>query len=107
MRRMPTPITYDPVAGDQNIDLIETQRKLELIRRTEVKTPGRKEDPRQAIRELLDSDLPNVERELKEMQNKLEAMTDAQLNNYADRKSTRLNSSHLGISYAVFCLKKK
>src|ERR1035438_571572 len=23
-----------------------------------------------------------------------------------DRKSTRLNSSHLGISYAVFCLKK-
>src|SRR5437899_7285807 len=25
----------------------------------------------------------------------------------SDRKSTRLNSSHLGISYAVFCLKKK
>src|ERR1035438_2897688 len=24
----------------------------------------------------------------------------------SDRKSTRLNSSHLGISYAVFCLKK-
>src|SRR5262245_64783072 len=26
---------------------------------------------------------------------------------HRDRKSTRLNSSHLGISYAVFCLKKK
>src|SRR5437773_11788867 len=26
---------------------------------------------------------------------------------YADRKSTRLNSSHITISYAVFCLKKK
>src|SRR3989454_9112294 len=26
---------------------------------------------------------------------------------WADRKSTRLNSSHLVISYAVFCLKKK
>src|SRR5258705_1388616 len=26
---------------------------------------------------------------------------------FVDRKSTRLNSSHLGISYAVFCLKKK
>src|SRR5437773_6834137 len=25
----------------------------------------------------------------------------------ADRKSTRLNSSHITISYAVFCLKKK
>src|SRR5690625_5371267 len=27
--------------------------------------------------------------------------------NYSDRKSTRLNSSHVAISYAVFCLKKK
>src|SRR5262245_66488854 len=26
---------------------------------------------------------------------------------WSDRKSTRLNSSHLGSSYAVFCLKKK
>src|SRR5436305_14957966 len=26
---------------------------------------------------------------------------------YRDRKSTRLNSSHVRISYAVFCLKKK
>src|SRR5262245_62532419 len=33
---------------------------------------------------------------------------DARMNGWAqDRKSTRLNSSHLGISYAVFCLKKK
>src|SRR5256885_3288006 len=29
------------------------------------------------------------------------------LDNGVDRKSTRLNSSHLVISYAVFCLKKK
>src|SRR3989442_6760521 len=28
-------------------------------------------------------------------------------NTYEDRKSTRLNSSHVRISYAVFCLKKK
>src|SRR2546426_6286776 len=28
-------------------------------------------------------------------------------NSFLDRKSTRLNSSHLVISYAVFCLKKK
>src|SRR5256885_12993369 len=28
-------------------------------------------------------------------------------NTQVDRKSTRLNSSHLVISYAVFCLKKK
>src|SRR5438477_2039711 len=30
-----------------------------------------------------------------------------QLEERADRKSTRLNSSHMSISYAVFCLKKK
>src|SRR3712207_8526906 len=29
------------------------------------------------------------------------------LNRLQDRKSTRLNSSHANISYAVFCLKKK
>src|SRR3712207_7415397 len=29
------------------------------------------------------------------------------VNGQADRKSTRLNSSHANISYAVFCLKKK
>src|SRR5436853_4484466 len=31
----------------------------------------------------------------------------AEVEHLPDRKSTRLNSSHLGISYAVFCLKKK
>src|SRR5207253_10466554 len=35
-------------------------------------------------------------------------MTDpAHLGERGDRKSTRLNSSHVAISYAVFCLKKK
>src|SRR5947199_5659701 len=33
--------------------------------------------------------------------------TDSAVQVLQDRKSTRLNSSHLGISYAVFCLKKK
>src|SRR5438874_3350469 len=33
--------------------------------------------------------------------------TEATLTRVADRKSTRLNSSHVEISYAVFCLKKK
>src|SRR3712207_8928013 len=32
---------------------------------------------------------------------------DAFATSLADRKSTRLNSSHANISYAVFCLKKK
>src|SRR5688500_19948327 len=32
---------------------------------------------------------------------------EAEVRRILDRKSTRLNSSHLVISYAVFCLKKK
>src|SRR3712207_6939861 len=34
-------------------------------------------------------------------------LTPRDLARYLDRKSTRLNSSHANISYAVFCLKKK
>src|SRR5205814_8410019 len=34
------------------------------------------------------------------------ALREEHLPDAEDRKSTRLNSSHLGISYAVFCLKK-
>src|SRR2546428_10374977 len=37
----------------------------------------------------------------------LEAIREAGFGEQADRKSTRLNSSHDQISYAVFCLKKK
>src|SRR5699024_12868648 len=33
--------------------------------------------------------------------------SDLVLSNQRDRKSTRLNSSHVSTSYAVFCLKKK
>src|SRR5205814_6971387 len=36
-----------------------------------------------------------------------DARPGADVQDKQDRKSTRLNSSHLGISYAVFCLKKK
>src|SRR5438034_2797792 len=35
------------------------------------------------------------------------ATTPAERHAWSDRKSTRLNSSHTVISYAVFCLKKK
>src|SRR2546430_7603444 len=37
----------------------------------------------------------------------LGAVADRVFGRFGDRKSTRLNSSHSQISYAVFCLKKK
>src|ERR1035438_10657134 len=47
----------------------------------------------------IEVDVPKV-RTVKESAQEMPVVT-------IDRKSTRLNSSHLGISYAVFCLKKK
>src|SRR5690554_7157578 len=42
-----------------------------------------------------------------EVQGRDEEWLNEQIKSYGDRKSTRLNSSHVRISYAVFCLKKK
>src|SRR5699024_11565969 len=47
------------------------------------------------------------ERELRQVQRLAELKERATADRLADRKSTRLNSSHVSISYAVFCLKKK
>src|SRR5260221_4586200 len=44
-----------------------------------------------------------VEVEVARLRDHADVLADAEL----DRKSTRLNSSHTVISYAVFCLKKK
>src|SRR5438067_12405760 len=44
---------------------------------------------------------------LKELGARQAAVARRDVAEFADRKSTRLNSSHVSISYAVFCLKKK
>src|SRR5690242_21163873 len=62
------------------------------------------------VRQQVDHDLPystwiadDVERLALHFESKSRAILVCQ----RDRKSTRLNSSHMSISYAVFCLKKK
>src|SRR5699024_11572333 len=42
-----------------------------------------------------------------QMQGRLKTYVESLRQSILDRKSTRLNSSHVSISYAVFCLKKK
>src|SRR5436309_8123876 len=44
---------------------------------------------------------------LQELPHRFDPMRAGRLAAAQDRKSTRLNSSHVKISYAVFCLKKK
>src|SRR3989454_5741109 len=52
-------------------------------------------------------DIPARQAFIVELVEKDDLVSAIALNSSADRKSTRLNSSHLVISYAVFCLKKK
>src|SRR5256885_3754192 len=67
-------------------DVAASQLALDLDRRVDgARRVG--EDRQQVVRVLADDQAPAFVEE--------------------DRKSTRLNSSHLVISYAVFCLKKK
>src|SRR2546429_3830674 len=55
---------------------------------------------------LLSPDLVHGDEERAEVQQQRESLY-AEIKHHRDRKSTRLNSSHGYISYAVFCLKKK
>src|SRR3712207_8559860 len=57
---------------------------------------------RAQLADLLDEVQPGVDEERDAPDHVAEA-----LRGHLDRKSTRLNSSHANISYAVFCLKKK
>src|SRR5690554_7774674 len=56
------------------------------------------------IREQADGGRPTV---VAEPESQLSLLYQDMARHVADRKSTRLNSSHVRISYAVFCLKKK
>src|SRR5687768_18142380 len=64
---------------------------------------GEREDSGQHVR--VDGALVIVERA--EEERKARAVLVSEVGRQRDRKSTRLNSSHGYISYAVFCLKKK
>src|SRR3712207_7971211 len=62
------------------------------------------------LRPYLEANLPHETQELWSGHPGMEGSnvrTDLLLGGGLDRKSTRLNSSHANISYAVFCLKKK
>src|SRR4051812_49506374 len=53
------------------------------------------------------SDLSNPCVRVRRLTSESWSLRGARLFSRGDRKSTRLNSSHMSISYAVFCLKKK
>src|SRR5690554_7664960 len=73
------------------------------------KIPGLSKDTKNRLYEAyISSRRPAMEPPVPETRSLLDRTLDGlQVFNYTDRKSTRLNSSHVRISYAVFCLKKK
>src|SRR5699024_11909065 len=65
------------------------------------------------VKQILDDELKVVksnvqtnQSELKLLSNQISSKVEKSEYTTEDRKSTRLNSSHVSISYAVFCLKK-
>src|SRR5690606_39563137 len=55
----------------------------------------------------LASDTNQLQNTFRQYQKLILKIEEVSFNSVLDRKSTRLNSSHVKISYAVFCLKKK
>src|SRR5699024_12608679 len=76
-----------------------------LFRSPPDKTAFRKEVP--VFVELLDNFVGDLQVESERKLSMIRALFITTLFVTVDRKSTRLNSSHVSISYAVFCLKKK
>src|SRR5699024_11733608 len=66
---------------------------------------------KQHVRNLMSTDMAREYKKLSkehgQVKEKYSGLVERFNENVKDRKSTRLNSSHVSISYAVFCLKKK
>src|SRR5256885_7092305 len=82
-----------------------TEPKKILLGRLEALGPIFEGDPRIAMGEVTPALLMELEHEGSIMRTRIDGKS--AWCERRDRKSTRLNSSHLVISYAVFCLKKK
>src|SRR5437868_8828560 len=86
------------------------ERRLQRVRRLRAKGISISDLLRDAIdRQYEEITKQRKPRDIESMLQELYAQypDPADLPDQGDRKSTRLNSSHVSISYAVFCLKKK
>src|SRR5207253_4127231 len=99
-------------SGDlRDLHSFPTRRSSDLVAGVKVESP---EAGRQHSRSQLAPDVPHIDAHkcwesvgLAAFPLQFHRDDAAERRNLLDRKSTRLNSSHVAISYAVFCLKKK
>src|SRR5438034_1915792 len=104
-----TPSALDEAVESMQLVIRDAQRAGDVIahaRELVKKSDGEKSlvDVDQMIREVLSLVQPEVQKHAVVVE---EALAEGLPPVLGDRKSTRLNSSHTVISYAVFCLKKK
>src|SRR6266511_5585611 len=93
---IPRGLRADPVAASHEVAVGDRVRRL-------LELPEVLRQPRHRGRRIED-DLGAVQSQKPRALREVPVVTDVHAD---DRKSTRLNSSHVKISYAVFCLKKK
>src|SRR5699024_11281635 len=96
-----------------------TRRSSDLVLGCEVHdrpdTHGRRRNPQAVLRRTCRCSAVRAQRlrargdsvRARNVSGSLSCRGSASASHTSDRKSTRLNSSHVSISYAVFCLKKK
>src|SRR5690606_41470025 len=97
-----SPFYHSRTAHPQNLHSFPTRRSSDLSKTGWQDFHARQYDPalgRWFANDPKGSLMPNI--------SNYAAMMDNPTTFIEDRKSTRLNSSHVKISYAVFCLKKK
>src|SRR5690625_6574378 len=85
-------------------DYVKVEYKSFLLH---AKDRVKSEESKQLLIETCNIPVGKIEEWLEQVTNQdSELNLPLEINHFIDRKSTRLNSSHVAISYAVFCLKK-
>src|SRR5690625_6646045 len=92
----------------ENVEQLQIYRSLELIRDKAIAVAARIGEHAAKYQTLVMAGRShNVAAQATTLGKRFASAGDEMLLAIEDRKSTRLNSSHVAISYAVFCLKKK
>src|SRR5699024_12729009 len=96
------PRSQRPPHPHRRLPPFPTRRSSDLVHLDEHEIPEKLLKRLKALYAALEDD-PSTE----VPEEQLKTMSRSLIFTHTDRKSTRLNSSHVSISYAVFCLKKK
>src|SRR5699024_11870202 len=114
-----TLLTVEEIMGESRVKLADSQEEVQRFMKyvlKDLRAMDRMLDEggwfeTEPIRIGAEQELCLVDRQTKAWPQAMESLDELQRNGAegftTDRKSTRLNSSHVSISYAVFCLKKK